>query len=158
VLSALLIFDPPAFPQDQDAARHAVEQAAQLVSRLKKCPPRQVVAEFKKEWVKETWGPPVDVEYDVQRTDSVIYPYLAIIEFTLVMNVGGGHKTKQGAEADNQLHAFLRAKYRNTYKIGTEITRLDSISVQDLKGDWGPRPAWPDACWDHSTNQDHQPN
>jgi hypothetical protein len=133
-------------PDDPD---RAVAIAERLAKRIGECPRREVVGQFKKEWVKEAWGPPKDVKVDVEKTNSVIHPYRGIVEFSLVMSYGPHRKTKEEAAADAYLKSLLDGRYRNLYDITKGGASLAVREVRGLRsGQWEPRPAWSDACWD----------
>ena len=150
-LAGVLLFCCAAIAQKE--ADKAVDITRGLAKRISECPRREAVAQFKKEWVKEAWGPPADVKIDVEKTNSVIHPYRGIIEFSLVMSYGPHRKTKEEAEADSELKLLLRGRYRNIYDISKDGASLGSREVLGSSpAEWGPRPAWSGACWDGIVN------
>ncbi len=136
-----------AVAQDDQGAITATDK---LVDSIKACPARVRIAQFKKEWVKETWGPPTQVKYDINRTASILNPFTATVDFSLTMQYGKHRKTREEAEADTDLKPLLIGRYRNTYKITKDNNLvLESTLTNDVSsGDWVPRPHWADACWD----------
>lgn len=129
--------------------------------RFQNCPRREVVAQFdrkhhKQVWQKEAWGPPTDVFADARPNDSVLYPYLMTVEFSLTMSVGPERESKAEAERDSVLSPLPympKGKYRTAYLVGKDDVRLKSREVLSEKpdgssGTWKERPSWPDACWD----------
>lgn len=140
--------------------------AKDMEKRFEACPRREVVGKFdrkhhKQVWEKQAWGPPADVFADVKPSDSILYPYILTVEFSLSQTFGPERQTKADAERDSDLSqleaplaALLRAKYRNVYLAGKDGIRLKTTEVSRTKldgtpGTWEERPLWPDACWDH---------
>lgn len=148
LLSVALLVTSPVAQDDQEAVR----VTERVVTSIEACPERVVTAQFKKKWVKETWGPPAEVKYDIERTSSILYPFTATVDFSLTMRYGKYRKTREEAAADTELKPLLTGRYRNIYKITKDGNLvLDSTSVTDFKsGQWGTRPRWVDACWDRS--------
>jgi len=67
--------------------------AKKMEERFEACPRREIVAKFdrkhhKQVWQKEAWGPPTDVFAVVKPNDSILYPYLLTIEFSLSFAYG----------------------------------------------------------------------
>ncbi len=139
--------------------------AKDMERRFEACPRREIVAEFagkhhKRVWQKEAWGPPTDVLADVKPNDSVLYPYILTVEFSLSFTYGPERQSKADAEKDANLSQFVtplmalrRGKYRNVYMAGKDGIRLKTREVLHEKLDgtpssWEERPSWPDACWD----------
>jgi len=136
--------------------------AKDVEARFTSCSRREVVARFdrkqrKKIWQKQGMGPPANVLVDVRPNDSVLYPYLLIVEFTLVHTFGAERATKEEAEKDTELKQLLgellTAKYRNTYLVSKDGIRLRSREffsrrLDGSPGTWRERTVWQDACWD----------
>jgi hypothetical protein len=135
--------------------------ASDMEKRFPNCPRREVVARFdrkhhKQVWQKEAWGPPTDVFADAKPNDSVLYPYVISVEFSLRMSFGPERESKVEAENDSTLSPLPympKAKYRNVFLVGKDEVRLKSREVLSQKldgssGTWEERPSWPDACWD----------
>jgi hypothetical protein len=142
-----------AYAISQDDPDRAVTITERLAKSIGECPRREVVAQFKKEWVKEAWGPPKDVKVDVEKTNSVIHPYRGIVEFSLVMSYGPHRKTKEDATSDTELKPLLRGRNRNIYDISKNGASLSSREVLGFtSSQWEARVAWPDACWDLITS------
>lgn len=150
--------------------------AKNIEERLEACPRREVIRESDHKhhrWQKTAWGPPSDVIADVKPNDSLIYPYILTIEFSLSWGFGPERDSKAEAEKDMKLSHFVvdpekvtpqnyklamalqrAGKNRNVYLVGKDGIRLKAIQVlaQNLDGTpgtWEDRPSWPDACWDH---------
>jgi hypothetical protein len=140
----------PAVAQDDEAAERATATTKEIVKTLQACQERVVVAKFESGWAKWAWGPPAQVKYDVERTNSIIYPYTATVEFSVPAKYSKSHKKKEEAEADAQLRPLLSSRYRNIYKITKDgKLLLDSVQVVGVKsGQWERRLVWNDACWD----------
>jgi len=137
-----------------------------IEERFEACPRREIVAELDRKhhkhvWQKQAWGPPTDVIADVKPNDSILYPYILAIEFSLSWSFGPDRDSKADAEKDTNLSQFAtpvmalgRGKNRNVYLVGKDGIRLKAREVRGEKldgttGTWGDRPSWPDACWDH---------
>lgn len=90
--------------------------------------------------------------------DSLLYPYLLTVEFSLTHTFGPERETREEAERDTNLEPMfgdlLTSHYRNTFLLGKEGIRIKSREMQSkgLDGStarWEDRPSWSDACWDH---------
>ncbi len=135
--------------QDDEASRRALHLAERMAKSIRACPERVITAQFKKQWVKETWGPPAAVKYDVERTTSMLYPFTASVDFALTVKHGKSYKTREAAAADDRLVPLLTGQYRNLYKFTKDDNiQLDSTLVASSPGKWETRPTWSDACWD----------
>jgi hypothetical protein len=103
-----------------DADAKAKAQA--LAWGIEKCSPRVAVANFGKDgWSKTSWGPPTNVDFDVLKTNSILWPYQIVISFTIPTSATKGHKKRDEAEQD---------------------TKPDIAA-------WEDRERLADACWDH---------
>lgn len=140
--------------------------AADLEQRYKACPRREVVASFERKhhkvvWQKQAWGPPIQVIADAKANDSLLYPYIVNVEFTLKFTYGPEHKSEAEAVSDSNLSplgiplaAAQGARYRNVYLVNSDGGRLRATEVLQeppAQGDsekWIARPVWSDACWD----------
>ena len=135
--------------------------ASDMEKRFQSCPRREVVAQFERKhhkqvWLKEAWGPPTDVFADAKPNDSVLYPYVISVEFSLRMSFGPDRGNKAEAENDSTLSPLPympKGKYRTIYFVGKDDVRLKSREVLSQKldgssGTWEERASWPDACWD----------
>ena len=136
-----------------------------MEKRFEACPRREIVAQFdrkhhKSVWEKQAWGPPTDVFADAKPNDSILYPYILTIEFSLSLTFGPERQSRADAEKDTDLAqlalpllAARRGKYRNVYLASKDGVRLKTRELLDEKLDgtlstWKERPSWPDACWD----------
>lgn len=137
--------------------------AIKMEDSFKACPRREVVAQFegkhhKPFWQKQAWGPPTEVFADVKsNSESVLYPYLLIVEFSLRHTFGPERQSKEDAQNDSELEAkfgdLLTGRYRNIFLVGKDGIRIRSREFRPMKIDgtvstWEDRPLWPDACWD----------
>ena len=122
---------------------------------IEKCSPRVAVANFGKDgWSKTTWGPPTNVDFDVTKTNSILWPYQIVISFTIPLNATKGHKKRDEAEQDTKPDIAFKLSYKNVYEIGDDGgIRLSQTLNLPLpvagKTAWEERPRLPDACWDH---------
>ena len=140
--------------------------AKDVEQRIKACPRREVVANFKRGfhksvWQKEAWGPPSDVIADVRSNDSLLYPYVLSVEFSLRINYAPERKTKMEAEADTELSpsAVLMqlgadaSRNRNVYLVSKNGIRLKTREVlrklpTGKPIEWVERSGLPGVCWD----------
>jgi hypothetical protein len=164
LLALILLSSWPGTAGAQSGSEFDVKALARnLETRFRECPRREVVAQFdrkhhKKVWQKQAWGPPTDVFVDVKPNDSILYPYILIVEFSLRHTFGPERESKPDAESDADLSetplgALLKGKYRNVYLVAQDGTRVKSREFlhQNLDGRpsaWEEKPSWPDACWD----------
>jgi hypothetical protein len=139
--------------------------ASSMEKRFQACPRREVVAQFdrkhhKQTWQKQAWGPPTEVLTDAKANDenSILYPYIVTVEFTLKRSFGLERQSRADAEEDSDLSSdgmpdiLLVGRYRNTYLVGKD-TRLKKTefltnNFGGAPGEWRERPRWPEACWD----------
>ncbi len=96
----------------------------------------------------------------MKSNDSILYPYILTVEFSLTQSFGPERPNKADAERDSDLSqleaplgGLLKGKYRNTYLAGKDGVRLKTTEVLRTKLDgtpstWEERPLWADACWD----------
>ena len=139
----------------------------EVEQKITACPRREVVAQFKRGfhktvWEKEAWGPPSDVIADVKSNDSILYPYVLTVEFSLSISYGPEHKNKTEAETDTALSPSATLiqlgrntnRNRNIYLVNKDGLRLKAREVlnkkllDDAPAHWVERPAWDNACWD----------
>jgi hypothetical protein len=164
-VTLLLLIALPEFVKGQNESVFDVKTVAKnMEKRFHDCPRREVVGQFERKhrkqvWQKQAWGPTTDVFVDIKPNDSMLYPYLLIVEFTLGHNFGPERQSHSDAEKDTDLSEnptlamLLKGKYRNVYLLSKDDIRLKSREVlrQELDGktnSWEQRPPWPDACWD----------
>ena len=76
---------------------------------------RERVAQLGGGWVKERFKPMENYKVDVQRTNSLVSPYIAICEFTLVRAMTKFHKLKIDAENDNSFIKSDSRIHKHTY-------------------------------------------
>jgi|SRR5579872_4248775 len=137
------------------AQSDAKAKAQALVSEIEKCSPRVVVAKTSKHgWSKGTWGPPKNADFDVLKTNSIIWPYQIVISFTIPFSNTESHKTQDEAEKDTKAALALKFSYKNVYEIGDDggIRLSQTLSLPLLtmgKAEWEERQRLQDACWDH---------
>ena len=61
-------------------------------------------------WVKECYEPDYDYKIDVQKTNSLMTPFIGICEFTLIRRITNFCTSKEDAESDN---LFVKSDKRN---------------------------------------------
>ena len=143
-------------PQDELSQQDAVTKAKDLVAYVQNCPRREMVTEFKKErWRKEVWGPPTALEFEVQKSNLVHYPFNAVIEFSLEFSTGSAHESKAEAEADNEVQPLMTTRNRNTYMLGKGEVVLALTEFKDPRGNWRPRLLASKQCWDTAPSASH---
>jgi len=148
----LLLFGAPISGQDTGVSvQNAKDAAREISQQLESCAVRTFVGEFTEQrkhpaWVKETFGPPIEIEMDVKKNDSLLYPYLVVAEFTLWLRYSPDFKTRAEAEQSSADNPLMKSRNRNVYLLGDDGLRLKTTEV--LSGNWTVRPRWEDACWD----------
>lgn len=150
-LLLLLMYAPlQGTPQGELSQQEAATKAKDLGTYVQKCPRRVTVAEFEKShWRKEAWGPPTAVELQLRKSNFVLYPFDAMIEFSLEFSTGPAHASKAEAEADPALQPLMTTRNRNTYMLGKSEVILALTEFKDEKGDWRPRLPGSNQCWDN---------
>lgn len=159
ISAALLLFSCVSVYCADGPDAKAIAVTKSVVVQIENCPRRERIADFgKHDWVKDAWGPPTDVTFDVEKTNSIIHPFSGIVEFVLVVSHGPHRNTKLEAEKDTVLQPFMRTSYRNTYDITADgKAALHSRELLDaVSSKWEPRPSWSDACWDNITSSEAQ--
>ena len=136
-------------PQAERSQQDAAANAESLVIYVQHCPRLERVVELKEHrWRKEAWGPPTGVELHLQKTNLVLYPFNAVIEFSLKLSTGTVYQSRAEAEADNELQPLLIMRNRNTYMLGKGEVILALTEFKDDKGNWHPRLRGSNQCWD----------
>jgi hypothetical protein len=163
--SALLLILCPGILNCQSNSEFDFKAVAKdMEERFKACPRREVVAQFdrkhpKQAWQKQAMGPPSDVFIDIKPNDSLLWPYILTVEFTLRYTFGPERRSKQEAQEDSQLEVelavgkLLTTRYRNTYLVSRDGIRVKAReflprTLDGTPSRWKERSIWPDACWD----------
>jgi hypothetical protein len=134
--------------QGNSQDERALAVASSLKDSIQQCPRREVVVKPSRRWVKQSWGPPSQVKFDVEKTASLVHPYRITIEFALVWSYGPNRKTQQEAARDTELRPLLVSTNRNIYELGNDQPSLYRREVRHGAEPWMQRPRWSDACWD----------
>lgn len=135
----------------------AKAKAQALAWGIEKCSPRVAVANFGKHgWSKTTWGPPANVDFDVLKTNSILWPYQIVISFTIPTNTTKGHKKRDEAEQDTKPAIAFKFSYKNVYEVGDDggIRLSQVLHLPTGNTAWEERQRVPDACWDHLRRPD----
>jgi len=158
VAVALLFLSQALIAQSDDSFQKSKRSAHLLEQQISSCAKREVVASFPRKrktvaWIKSTWGPPKDVLADIKKNDSLLYPYMIVVEFWLEMKDGSEFATQEAARASDASTFVGRAHYRNIYLSGDDGLRsvaneILPSSAQSTE-DWEKRHTWDDACWDN---------
>lgn len=149
---SLILFSVTAVGQQSEPSDQTAKAAAASVEQyLAKCSPRIFISASKEKkkriWVKETFGPPSEIDVDVKKNDSILYPYLVIADFTIWLRFSDDFPSKDEAMQGDADNTLLKSRNRNVYLLGSDSLRLKSTDVSS--GRWVERPRWDDACWDH---------
>src|SRR5229473_1637775 len=162
-LSLILLTCRPGLGRAQGDSGFDVKAfARKMEDRFEACPRREVVARFdrkhhKQVWQKQAEGPPTSIFVDVRRNDSLLYPYLVVVEFSVPRTFGPERQSKEDAQNDSQLEPklgeLLTLRGRNNYLVGKDDIRIKSREFLPTKLDgavatWRERSLSPDACWD----------
>src|SRR5260370_12614126 len=104
LLSLLLLSSWSALAQS-DSEFDIKTLARDMEKRFEACHRREIVAQFdrkhhKQMWEKQAWGPPTDVFADVKPNDSILYPYILTIEFTLSLTFRPERQSSTESERD----------------------------------------------------------
>lgn len=106
---SVLLISWPGILRPQSGSEFDIKALAKdMEKRFEACPRREVIAEFerkhhKRVWEKQAWGPPTDVFADVKPNDSILYPYVLTVEFSLSWSFGPERQSKADAEKDTSL-------------------------------------------------------
>ena len=102
---------------DEDAKA----KAQALAWGIEKCSQRVALANFGKHgWSKATWGPPTNVNFDVLKMNSILWPYQIAVSFTIPFSETKGHKNRDEAEQDTRPDIAFKFSYKNVYEIGDD--------------------------------------
>lgn len=161
-LCLILLTCWPGFISGQSHSEFDIKAVAKdMEKRFEACPRLEVVARFdrkhhKQVWRKQVMGPPSDVIADIKPNDSLLWPYILTVEFSLGHTVGPERLTEKEAQEDSQLETtpgeLSTTTYRNTYLVSRDDIRVKAREfLPRLFGrplSWKERSLWPDACWD----------
>jgi hypothetical protein len=158
-LLLLLVYAPlHGAPQGELSLQGAAAKAKSVVTYIENCPRREKVVEFKENrWRKEAWGPPTAVALNVQKTNLVLYPFNAVIEFSLEFSTGTAHSSEAEAEGDHDLQPLMTTRNRNTYMLGKREVVLALTEFKDDRGSWHPRLRGSTQCWDNDPSRKWAP-
>ena len=76
---------------------------------------RELVDKLGGGWAKMYFIPSGGLGVDVRKTDSLVSPYVGVLEFTMTRPFTAFHKTKAEAEVDNNFIQSTTTKHRHTY-------------------------------------------
>src|SRR5436309_139531 len=106
ILLLLLLLSVGSVMMGQNDSEFDVKAVVKEIEKsVEQCPRREVVATFERKhhkqvWQKQAWGPPSDVFGDVKANDSILYPYVVTVEFSLSHAFGPERPNKADAERD----------------------------------------------------------
>jgi hypothetical protein len=154
LLLCLLVLAAQSEVQGSDPSLEAAKVNAHRVeTMIRGCDARVLVGQFTEGrkhpvWEKQSFGPPSDVTVDLKKNgDSLLYPYLVVVEFTLWLHYGDEFNSRDGALQSTADKPLFKSRNRNIYLLGADGLRLKTTEV--FEKDWSERPRWDDACWDH---------
>lgn len=87
--------------------------------------------------------------YDVLATNSLLWPYQIVIQYTLPIKMTKTYKKKEDAEQETRADLIARERYKNLYDMGDKGLRISGQLARGVSGEWGERVTAPDACWDN---------
>jgi hypothetical protein len=140
--------------------------ASNVEQQYRACQRRETVGAFDRKhhktvWQKQAWGPPSDVFVDVKsNSESILYPYILTVEFSLSQTSGPERESKADADKDSELSplssslsSLFTARYRTIYLASKDGIRVKGRELlnKGLDGKasgWNERPVWTGACWD----------
>jgi hypothetical protein len=101
-----------------------------------KANPRERVLHVSGGWVKEYYSSSIETaEIDVQKTSSLVSPYMGVLKVELVRHLTEFHKDRDGAINDNKFVKALPETHKHTYAYqdGKWIpkTRQHYVSILD---------------------------
>lgn len=115
--------------QSTNPDKNAIAAVRSLALKIEQCPAAEEVAQFKKQWVKVSWGPPMDVNFDVQKTQSIVAPYEGTITFSIPYSGSEQHKRQHEAQEDKNLRVLFISPVKYTLRVsadsGTKIERME---------------------------------
>ena len=109
LLTLLLLIAWPEFMNSQSGAELDIKALAKsMEERFEACPRREVVGDIARKhnrhvWEKYAWGPPTEVFVDIKPNDSILYPYILTVEFSLNQTFGPERQSKSEAENDSDV-------------------------------------------------------
>ena len=134
-----------------DSEKGAVAAVEAMAHKIERCPSAEEVAEFKRKWVKVSWGPPQDVKFDIEKTASLLNPYKGTITFSIPYSGGEQHKTKEEAQQDTNLRIVFVSPVRYAVRVSEDSSvKLESMEIKNtLAGTWDRyNPVRPERfCW-----------
>lgn len=88
--------------------------------------------------MKVAWGPPSNVKFDVQRTQSLVAPYEGTITFSIPYSGGEQHAIRREAEDDKNLRVIFVSPVRYMLRISEDSTvQIEKMEIKNtLAGGW----------------------
>ena len=146
------LHDPTA--KDQESAVQAIRRIA---DEIRACPEVTLMTQTKErhpEYIRSFWRAPTDVRYDLQSSNSLIAPYVGIVEFSVYSGLGRFWKTPEQAGADDVVILPLTTRHRYLYRIGGGGVQLDSRTYYDPKSQvWVLEQGTPEMCWQRAASE-----
>ena len=100
------------------------------------------------QWRKVFFEPSKDFSIDIRKTDSLVSPYLGILEFTLTIHFTEFRNTKAETEPDNRNNvkvSFTR-KHKHTY-VSQDGKWISKTSQRHIPGKGNTEDQWVDCKW-----------
>lgn len=99
---------------DADIVKSFKGYAADFIASYK-TDRREYVGKLGGGWAKIYFEPSLDYGVDVRKTDSLVSPYVGVLEFTLIRHFTKFHPSESDAEADNSFVQTTSTNHRHTY-------------------------------------------
>jgi hypothetical protein len=131
--------------------KNAIAAVQSVKQKIAGCPASEEVALFRGKWVKVSWGPPQNLQFDVEKTASLVAPYKGTITFSIPYSNGQMWKTQEEANKDKDLKILFSSPVQYTFQVATNsIVKLETMQIKNsLEDKWGPyNPVHPERfCW-----------
>ena len=103
------------------------------------------------EWHKESFDAPQNVNLDVQKTNSLVSPYIGVLEFSQTEHSTAIHTSKDDAEKDGNFIKILVLQHRHTYAFqdGVWVPKSRQNHIPSLETQWDECRRR-DGCWEES--------
>ncbi|HVP54078.1 MAG TPA: hypothetical protein VMU45_03710 [Candidatus Eisenbacteria bacterium] len=107
----------------------------------------------KKQVMHYRWhaGPPTDVRFDLQKSDSLVAPYTGIVEFTIHAGMTHWWPTPEQALADDCVSPLfcIDQPHRHVFRVGPKGAELQyRLAFDNSKGQWFQEEGAPSYCWE----------
>ena len=139
-----------------DSTQAAVQTASEIADEIRAC--QELVSIQSRSNKKLHFnaiheGPPTDVRFDVQTSDSLVAPFQGVVEFSIHQWFSQDAKTpEQAASAPEQKYLIFRGletRHRYFYRMGDSGVQLDRRTLfTDQPQGWVLEQGQPKKCWE----------